>query len=249
MPNGLEKMGKMGGNYIADKLITYKTETHMHTAETSACASATGAQQVEQYKALGYDTIIVTDHFFNGNTTVSRNLPWEERVELFCLGYENAKKRGDEIGLNVLFGLEYAWNGADFLAYGIDKRWLTDNPDLMEISVQEFCGRVHENGGAIVHAHPFREAGYIHEMKFLPDYSDGVEVYNAGNREKVWNERAKWYAEQYGLTQTAGSDCHHVGGDRFFATLTNFEITDISQYCEAVKSGKISGVYVPDKYK
>jgi hypothetical protein len=176
-------------------------------------------------------------------------LPWAERVELFCRGYENAKKRGDEIGLNVLFGLEYAWQGADFLAYGIDKDWLLRNPDLVEIPVQEFCGRVHANSGAIVHAHPFREAGYIKEMTFLPLYSDGVEVYNAGNGEKLWNERAKWYAEQYGFTQTAGSDCHHVGGDRFFAVLTEFEITDISQYCAAVKEGKIAELYVPEKYR
>jgi hypothetical protein len=227
----------------------YKTETHMHTAECSACASATGAQQAEQYKALGYSTIIVTDHFFNGNTTVSRDLPWEERIGLFCRGYENAKKRGEEIGLNVLFGLEYAWNGADFLAYGIDGKWLKDNPDLLDIPVQEFCNRVHANGGAVVHAHPFREAEYITEMKFLPDYCDGVEVYNAGNRERIWDGRAKWYAEQYGLTQTAGSDCHHIGGDRFFATLTEFEITDISQYCAAVKGKEISGLFVPEKYR
>jgi hypothetical protein len=217
----------------------FKTETHMHTAEGSACATATGVQQAEQYKALGYDTIIITDHFFNGNTTVPHDLPWEQRVELFCKGYENAKCRGDEIGLNVLFGLEYAWQGADFLTYGIDKNWLLRNPDIMDISVQEYCDRVHANGGIIVHAHPFREAGYIREMKFLPLYTDGVEVLNAGNSQGIWDERAKWYAKQYGFTQTAGSDCHGVGG-RFYAVLTNEEITDISQYCKAVLDGDCS---------
>lgn len=222
----------------------------MHTAEGSACASATGAQQAEQYKALGYSTIIVTDHFFNGNTAVDRSLPWEERIDAFCLGFENAKKRGDEIGLNVLFGLEYAWEGADFLAYGIDKEWLKDNPDLMDISVREFCDRVHYAGGAIVHAHPFREAHwYIFDLKFLPWHTDGVEIYNAGNGEKIWNERAKWYCEQYGFTATAGSDCHHIGGDRFFAALTDFEITDISQYVDALKNKKISGLEIPEQYK
>ena len=222
----------------------------MHTAECSACASATGAQQAEQYKALGYSTIIVTDHFFNGNTAVDRSLPWEERIDAFCTGFENAKKRGDEIGLNVLFGLEYAWEGADFLAYGIDKEWLKDNPDLMDISVHEFCDRVHYAGGAIVHAHPFREAHwYIFDLKFLPWHTDGVEIYNAGNGEKIWNERAKWYCEQYGFTATAGSDCHHIGGDRFFAALTDFEITDISQYVDALKNKKISGLEVPEQYK
>ncbi len=228
----------------------FKTETHMHTAECSACASATGAQQAKQYKELGYSTIIITDHFFNGNTTVEKWLSWEERIELFCKGYENAKEYGDKIGLNVLFGLEYAWKGADFLAYGIDKQWLLDNPDLMEISVHQFCDRVHQNGGAVVHAHPFREADwYIFDIKLLPWHCDGVEIYNAGNARKEWNDRAKWYAEQYHLTQTAGSDCHHVGGDRFFGIETDYEIKDISQYVDAVKNNKIAGLVVPDKYK
>ena len=228
----------------------YKTETHMHTAEGSACASAAGAQQAEQYKAQGYDTIIITDHFFNGNPAVDRSQPWEGMVEQFCSGYENAKKRGDEIGLNVLFGLEYAWEGADLLVYGVDKKWLLENPDLMQINVREFCDRVHANGGAIVHAHPFREAHwYIFDLKFLPWHTDGVEIYNGGNAEKVWNERAKWYAEQYGFTATAGSDCHHIGGDRFFGVLTEEPITDIAQYVDAVKNKKIAGLYVPEKYK
>jgi hypothetical protein len=215
----------------------FKIETHMHTAESSACATATGAQQAVQYKVMGYDTIIITDHFFNGNTTVPPHFSWEERVNRFCLGYENAAKRGAEIGITVLFGLEYAWNGTDLLTYGIDKKWLIRNPDLLDISVQEYCDRVHAHGGIIVHAHPFREADYIKEMKFLPKYTDAVEVFNAGNSDPVWEERARWYAVQYGFPRTAGSDSHHIGGE-FYATLTHKKMTDIALFCETVRSGE-----------
>ncbi len=93
----------------------YKYETHMHTMEASACAHSGGADMADKYKAEGYTGIIVTDHFFNGNSSVPRNLPWEERVDLYCKGYENAKKRGDEIGLDVFFGFEYGDGGSDFL--------------------------------------------------------------------------------------------------------------------------------------
>ncbi|MBP3272841.1 MAG: histidinol-phosphatase [Ruminococcus sp.] len=225
----------------------FLTETHLHTSEASACASASGAQQADQYKKLGYDTIIVTDHFFNGNTTVDRTLPWEKQVDLYCLGYENAKKRGDEIGLNVLFGIEYTWTGTDFLIYGVDKEWLKSYPDTMQISVQEFCDRVHAAGGAVVHAHPFRERNYIHELKFIPQYTDGVEGYNAGNGSTVMDERAVWYAEQYGFPITAGSDCHHIGGDShnpgvFFGVYTEERINDISDYIAVVKERRIAGL-------
>ena len=224
----------------------FLTETHLHTAESSACGVATGAEQAEQYKAMGYDTIFVTDHFLNGNTAVDRSLPWEEQVEAYCLGYENAKKRGDEIGINVLFGIEYGWDASDYLIYGVDKEWLLGYPDTLMVSVQEFCDRVHAAGGCVVHAHPFREAGYIHDMKFLPWHTDGVEVFNSGNRKEVFNERARWYAEQYGKTMTAGSDCHVVDKNwRFAGVYTEKEIVTAADYVEAVTKGLITGLKIP----
>lgn len=220
----------------------FLTETHMHTAETSGCASATGAQQADQYKSLGYDTIIITDHFFNGNNAVDRSQPWEKQIDDFCLGYENAKKRGKEIGLNVLFGFEYTWDGADFLTYGVGKDWLKENSDVMDISVYEFCDRVHKAGGAIVHAHPFRQEFYIKDFKFLPYQTDGVEVFNGHNRVPEWNDRALWYADQFGFVHTAGSDCHHIGCRCFCGVETEFEIRTIEDYIRAVKENKIAGI-------
>ena len=221
----------------------FKTETHMHTSEGSGCATASGAEQAEQYKALGYDTIIITDHFFNGNTAVDRSLSWDEWVDGYCRGYENAKKRGDEIGLNVLFGIEYGWYGTDLLVYGIDKQWLKDNPDVINISVHKFCDRVHAHGGIAVQAHPFREADYIRDIKLLPKYTDAVEVFNAGNREPIFDDRAMWYAEQFSMVKTAGSDQHHIGGNKFFGIMTEFEIKDISDYIRAVKENNIAELF------
>ena len=68
----------------------YLYETHMHTAEASACATGTGAEMVRAYAEFGYSGVIITDHFFNGNTSIPEYLPWEKRIELFCKGYENA---------------------------------------------------------------------------------------------------------------------------------------------------------------
>lgn len=226
----------------------FLTETHMHTAEGSACASASGREQADQYKSRGYDTIIVTDHFVNGNTAVDRSQPWDVQMDQYCSGYENAKARGDETGLNVLFGIEYSWNAADFLMYGIDKQWLKDNPDMLSISIQELCDRVHEAGGIVIQAHPFREADYIREIKLLPWHCDGVEVYNAGNRDVLFDRRADWYAEQYGFVKTAGSDCHHImENGRFFGVETEQEIKTIRDYISVIKEKRISGLHVPGR--
>ena len=109
-----------------DKL--YTVETHLHTSQGSACAHSTGAEMARAHKAAGYDTIIITDHFFGGNTAVPRDLPWAQRIELFCAGYEQAKQEGDKIGLTVLFGWEWAWHGTEFLTYGLDKAYLLAHP-------------------------------------------------------------------------------------------------------------------------
>src|SRR5690554_4723328 len=115
----------------------YLYETHMHTSEVSACASTSGAEQARIYKELGYDGIIVTDHFYNGNTAISRNMPWELWVENFTRGYENAKKEGDKIGLSVFFGWEESFQGNDFLVYGLDKDWLLNHPQILDWSIEE----------------------------------------------------------------------------------------------------------------
>lgn len=223
----------------------YKYDTHVHTAEASGCATASGAEQARRYKELGYDGIIITDHFFNGNSAIHNYYDWYDRVRQFCKGYENAKAEGDKIGLKVFFGIEYSYFGTDLLTYGIDKDWLYQNDNIMDVSVYEYIKRVHDAGGIIVHAHPFREASYINEVKLMPKWVDGVEVYNAGNYDEKFNERAKWYAEQYNLPITAGTDNHHLTAERISGICTEQPLESIEDYIDAVVCRKISKIIVP----
>lgn len=223
----------------------YKYDTHVHTAEASGCATASGAEQARRYKELGYDGIIITDHFFNGNSAIHNYYDWYDRVRQFCKGYENAKSEGDKIGLKVFFGIEYSYFGTDLLTYGIDKDWLYQNDNIMDVSVYEYIKRVHDAGGIIVHAHPFREASYINEVKLMPKWVDGVEVYNAGNYDEKFNERAKWYAEQYNLPITAGTDNHHLTAEIISGICTEQPLESIEDYIDAVVCRKISKIIVP----
>lgn len=194
----------------------YKYETHLHTKEGSACASAPAAEMARAHKAAGYDGIFVTDHFFNANTAVPRDLPWEERIDRFFLGYEHAKEVGDEIGLKVWFGFEYTVYNADFLIYNMDKEFMKENEQLLMHTDERECFRtIRELGGFIVHAHPFRYDPYIHHISLYPHDVDAVEVINASHDPRnLYNERAKLYADSYGLIKTGGSDSHHL--DKLF---------------------------------
>ena len=39
--------------------MSYKYETHMHTAEASACATSTGAEMARAHKEAGYTGIFI----------------------------------------------------------------------------------------------------------------------------------------------------------------------------------------------
>lgn len=219
----------------------YKYETHMHTSEASACGSSTGAEMADKYKAEGYTGIIVTDHFFNGNSAVPRDLPWNERIELYCKGYENAKKRGDEIGLDVFFGFEFGNGGSDFLVYGLDKQWLMENEHILEMQFVDFLEYARNCGGMVVQAHPFRDYDYIRCTVHAPHFVDGIEIYNASHAVPEFNQRAKMFAQWYDLPVTAGSDAHNTT-DRWYGggIISEKRFENVLDYTRAMVKGEIT---------
>ena len=100
----------------------YRYETHLHTCQGSACGSSTGAEHTRFYKERGYQGIFVTDHFFRGNTAVRRDLPWKERIDWFCSGFEDAWNEGQKIGLDVFFGWEENFEGDEYLIVVFDRQ-------------------------------------------------------------------------------------------------------------------------------
>lgn len=219
--------------------MLYKYETHCHTSEGSKCASSTAAEMVRKYKEIGYTGIIVTDHFFNGNCAVPRDLPWKERIDLYYKGYEHAKLEGEKIGLQVFFGIEWTYHGIDFLTYGLSREWLYEHPEIEHMEVPEYINLVHEAGAFVIHAHPFREAHYIHEFILCPYLEDAVEVYNTSHRDPITDQRAKWYADSYGKIYTSGSDAHSVdkmtGGGISF----DHKVNSIEEIIELIRTNQI----------
>ncbi len=220
--------------------MKYILETHCHTSQVSACGQMTGAELAGFYKSAGYDGIIVTDHFFNGNCTVDPSLDWAAKCELYCEGYRDAKRAGGEIGLDVFFGIEYSYFGTDLLTYGLDERWLKDHPQIMDIGIKEYMRLVHESGGLIVHAHPFREASYIDTIRLYPYDVDAVEVFNAGNRDPEFDRRAEWFADSYGLVKTAGSDRHEGFSKARCAVVLDERIASVGDYIRIIRQDGIA---------
>lgn len=224
----------------------YLYEPHLHTAEASRCARNPAAAQAAFYKNAGFDGIIVTDHFLGGNTTVPGDLPWEERVELFCRGYELAKAEGEKIGLKVFFGWEYSYMGVDFLTYGLDKQWLLRHPDIDKLFINDYLDLVRDEGAYVIHAHPFREEPYIPVIQLMPRKVDAVEVLNA-NRGDFENRLAADYAKAYGLTAAAGSDNHRGMQPRLCGIGTKKRLESIEDFIDAMKSEKFKIITVKNR--
>ena len=188
--------------------MPYLYETHMHTCQGSACGVSTGAEQARFYKDQGYTGILITDHFTGGNTAVPRDLPWRERIDRFCSGYEDALITGQKIGLDVFFAWEQNYDGDEYLIYGPDKAWLLSHPDVEHWTRRRQLEEVHRAGGAVIQAHPFRHRDYIKYILLGLKYCDGIEVANTGNTPDA-DACARRYAEAYDLLTTAGSDNHN----------------------------------------
>jgi hypothetical protein len=225
--------------------MKYLYETHLHTSQSSACGVSPGREYISRYKDLGYTGIIITDHFYRGNTAVDRSLPWKKWVDHFCRGFEDAREEGARRGLDVFFGWEETFEGDDYLVYGLDRQWLLEHPGAARWTRQEQYQWVSRFGGCVVHAHPFRQHYYIDCIHLFPELVHAVEAANAGNHEQSYDALAKRYAEKLGLPLTAGSDIHHqedVREDTTFGVYLDKRMETIADYVEAVKTGTIAGL-------
>ena len=223
------------------KEFPYAYETHLHTNQASACGRNTGAEMARACKEAGYTGIIVTDHFFYGNTCVDRNLPWSEWVEQYCKGYEDAKQEGDKIGLQVFFGWEACYNATEFLINGLSKEWLLAHPEIKDCTIEEQLKLVHADGGIVVHCHPYRVEPYIPEVRLFPELIDAIETVNATHSCQIskahnnpeWDVMAKAYAKEHDKPETSGSDIHTInliyGGMAF-----SRKLSDSRDYCKAI---------------
>ena len=213
----------------------YKYETHLHTYPVSDCAQVSVGEQLAFYKELGYDGVFITNHFLDGNISISSSRPYEEKIEFYFSDYEKGLEIGKELGIKVFCGVELSYGGTDFLVYGLDKEWFLAHPEIMEMSKRKELSFMMEKGALVIQAHPFREAGYIDHIRLFPRSVHGVEVIN-GCRKDAENEIAAYYASHYDLLSFAGSDNHIGSAQKKLAGIcTKTPVCDVSDFISKVK--------------
>ncbi len=216
----------------------FKYELHAHS---SPCSN--GGDRIENHieslRKKGFSGLVITNHFYQGDTKIDRRLPWADFVDAYKEDYERGKKLARLYDFDVLFGIEeHIGDGREILIYGITPDFLYMHPELKHGTATEWIAEVHRAGGLVFQAHPFRDRWYIakpYAMDELP-LLDGIEVYNAGNSEEE-NAKAEMLAKEKGLKCTAGSDAHGSLSAGRAGIISNVRLRTEKELVSCLKSG------------
>lgn len=215
-------------------------ELHSHTNAGSLCSIVEPEKYIQFYIDKGYSGMVVTDHFYHGNTSVNRRLPWDMFIDEFCEGYNRAKREGDKFGFTVLFGFEQKFcDGNDeYLVLGISPEWLKSHPEIRDMQRIPFFETIRKAGGFVIQAHPFRERYYISQIYLSLNYVDAVEVFNLGDPDEH-SRRSYEYAKNLGLPMTAGTDVHSIKNrDEVGGVALDKKIDTVEELIEEIRSGR-----------
>lgn len=217
------------------KMYPYKTELHTHSNGVSACSHIPAGNIVRMYKAHGYTSVAITNHFYFELIKNKKDLKAE--IDRHFREWENAKKIGDEIGINVIFGAELRFDGSidDYLFYGADRDFY-ENLDVSAIhKLETFYPLAKDPSRLLIQAHPFRNG-----MTRAPiDLVDGIEAFNLHkNHNSRVGVSSRW-AEENNLLCTCGTDMHYPDDTPLCALLTKTPIKDSHELVAALKGADV----------
>lgn len=197
----------------------YKTELHMHTAPASGCSEVPPQSAVQIYADLGYDSIVICNHFYDGMRFRENK---KKCIEAYLADYDVAVDAGEKYGINVILGCEmrFTENANDYLLFGMDRDFLDFAYESLDMGIEEFSKQFRGDGRLLIQAHPFRNG----MTEVPPEYLDGIETFNMHPNHNSRVAVAAKYARKHNLIPTVGTDFHHCGHEGLAALLTETEI-------------------------
>ena len=215
----------------------YKYETHLHSLACSGCARATSIEHIDKAIKSGYSGLILTNHFYDGNTCIDRKLPWRDFVDAYRQDYLIAKEYAQKLDFDVLFGIEDGVGGGkEILIYGILPEDIMENCDFPKMNLKEKSDFIKSIGGLVSCAHPFRHREYIKEPDAIPDAScfDAVEIFNLHNTDEE-NEKALKFCFENNLLPISGGDTHTIENWENSGIIFNKRIKDEKSFVSELK--------------
>ena len=186
-------------------------DLHMHEKTCSADSKLSLDEMVALAKKRGLDAICITDHDSMGLR-------------------EYAREYTERTGFPIFVGIEYYSLQGDILAFGIEEY------PKERIDAQAFIDMVHEQGGVVVSAHPFRHnrRGLEQNLDTLKGV-DAIEILNGSTMADA-TMMAVNYARKHGFALTGGSDCHYPETVGICATYFPNPVGTIEELVAAIRN-------------
>lgn len=196
-------------------------DLHMHEKRYSLDSFLSLEEMVDIAKKRGLDAICITDH---------------DSMGLRDYAAEYSKKTG----FPIFVGIEYYSLQGDILAFGID-----DYPKERG-EAQEFIDYVHEQGGVVISAHPFRHnrRGLESSLDTLKDV-DAIEILNGSTLPDA-TMVAVQYARKYGFAVTGGSDCHYPDKVGICATYFPRDVKNMKDLIQMIRDKECKPAFHQD---
>lgn len=197
-------------------------DTHVHTNRYSSCSILDPVELVHQALKLKLSGVVIVEHYHIWSREEIEELKRKTNSELLIL-------RGQEVESSI----------GHLLIFGYYEE-LQEN-----LAVEEILHRVHEEGGIVIMAHPFRNGNSLGETperlknRFAP--VDGIEVFSA-NQSRDENEYARKVWEALRIRGIGGSDAHSVETVGKYATIFENTIKDESDLVAEIKAGRCKPV-------
>lgn len=209
----------------------FRTELHAHTNPASPCSNFTPEEVIQRYADIGYDSIVISNHFYPGNRFREDK---EKCISEYLKDYKLAEEAGKKFGINVIFGCELRFdeNINDYLIFGIETEFVNFAYDSMSKGLEEFSKSFKSEEHLIIQAHPYRDG-----MTEMPaSLIDGVEAFNLhpGHNSRI--AVAAKYAQKNNLFVTCGTDFHHEGHQGMAALLTKTEMKSSHDIVKVIRN-------------
>lgn len=200
----------------------FQTELHAHSSPASPCGDFPPEEVVRRYAALGYDSLVLCNHFHCG-------LPDHADEQAFLSrhydDYERAVKAAEGTGLTVIYGCEIRFareNNNDYLLFGIDPSYAEEAYDYLEGGIADFSKAFRRKDRLLIQAHPFRKGMEPVDPALL----DGIESFNLHPGHNSAVGIAARYAAEKDFTVTCGTDFHHDGHEGVCGVLSKTKMND-----------------------
>ena len=188
------------------KQYPYRIEMHAHTSPCSLCAEVTPEEMVNIYSELGYDAVVLTNHFsYRYGVFDNGSLSKDEQLALYMKDYEDACCAAKNIKILLGAELRFAENMNDYLLYGADYEILNTAYDYLEVGLESYYKNGKPKNSLLLQAHPFRQG----MTRANPNLIDGIETFNMHSGHNSAIGFAVQYAAENDFTiTTAGTDFH-----------------------------------------